>query len=128
MSEIQPISPAFLSLLSGNANRKVIPFTREILLISISVAGTSHIPDIKELAPDIVPGVNLRMIRDTENKYDSMAIGIYFNDSRVGFVPMELNEIIARLMDAGKAFVCKVTSSEWKKNWFHIKADVYMIE
>jgi hypothetical protein len=41
---------------------------------------------------------------------------------------MELNLIISRLMDAGKAFVCRVTKAGWKNKWFRIEAKVSMIE
>ena len=47
---------------------------------------------------------------------------------KIGYVPQADNVIFARLMDAGKAFVCRVTKTEWKNQWFRIEAKVSMIE
>jgi hypothetical protein len=126
-NQIIPISESLLALLSGNGGG-LAPFTREIFLLDIVVAGTTHTPKIKELAPLIHEGTVLRMIRNPQNKYDEMAIGIYLDKERVGWVPMELNLIISRLMDAGKAIICRVTDASWKSNWFKIEAKISMIE
>ena len=125
--QIIPISPALLSLLSGEKGG-LVPFTREIFLLDIVVAGTTFCENIEELAPKIIEGTVLRMLRDPKNEHDSMAIGIYLDRERVGWVPRELNLIISRLMDAGKAFVCRVTKTEWKNQWFRIEEKVSMIE
>lgn len=126
-TQIIPISKSLLALLN-NGNGGVMPFTREIFLLDIVVAGTTHCPNIKELAPQISKGTVLLMQRDPTNEYDNMAIGIYLEDNRVGWVPMELNLIISRLMDTGKAFVCRVTEADWKNSWFRITAKISMIE
>lgn len=126
-NQIIPISDSLLALLNGSGGG-LVPFTREIFLIDIVVAGTTHCPDIEELAPMIQEGTVLRMLRDPKNEYDEMAIGIYLDNRRVGWVSMELNLIISRLMDAGKAFVCRVTEADWKNRWFRIVAKISMIE
>jgi hypothetical protein len=126
-NQIIPISESLLALLGGNGGG-LTPFTREIFLLDIVVAGTTHTPKIEELAPQIHEGTILRMIRNPKNEYDEMAIGIYLDKDRVGWVPMELNLIISRLMDAGKAFICRVYSAEWKSKWFKIEARISMIE
>jgi len=128
-NNIIPISPALIELLNKSGNQGVVPFTQEIFLLDLTVAGTSHIPNIEELADKIVPGTTLVLKRDPDNEYDEMAIALYLGDQRVGWVPMSLNLIIARLMDAGKAFVCRVNESEWRHgHWFCIKAKLSMIE
>lgn len=127
-SQIIPISESLLALLNSDGNGGIAPFTREIFLLDIVVAGTTHCPDIEAIAPQIQEGTVLRMLRDPGNEYDEMAIGIYLDRTRIGWVPMELNLIISRLMDAGKAFVCRVTEAGWKNSWFRIKAKVSMIE
>jgi len=126
-NNIIPISESLLSLLNGGGSG-ITPFTREIFLLDIFVAGTTHIPNIEELAPQIQEGTVLRLLRDPKNEYDEMAIGIFLDKERVGWVPMELNLIISRLMDAGKAFVCRVTKAEWINSWFRIDAKISMIE
>lgn len=128
-NQIIPISESLLALLSGGSGNGIAPFTREIFLIDIVVAGTMHCPDIEQLAPLIKEGTVLRMLRDPSNEYDEMAIGINLDNHRIGWVPMELNLIISRLMDAGKAFVCRVTDADWKNDrWFRIVAKISMIE
>lgn len=126
-NQIIPISDSLLALLNGSGGG-LVPFTREIFLIDIVVAGTTHCHNIEELAPQIQEGTVLRMLRDPKNEYDDMAIGIYLDNHRIGWVPMELNLIISRLMDAGKAFVCRVTEADWKNRWFRIVAKISMIE
>jgi len=105
-----------------------MPFTREIFLLDIVVAGTSHCKKIKELAPQITPGTVLRLLRDPKNEYDAAAIGVFLDQERIGWVPMEINLMISRLMDAGKAFVCRVSKTEWRKKWYRVDAKLSMIE
>ncbi|QFQ12482.1 DNA-binding protein [Pseudoprevotella muciniphila] len=125
--QIIPISESLLALLGGSSGG-VTPFTREIFLLDIVVAGTTYCTNMEELAPLITTGTVLRMLRDPKNEHDEMAIGIYLDKERIGWVPMELNLIISRLMDAGKAFVCRVTETKWINKWFRIKAKISMIE
>jgi hypothetical protein len=126
-NQIIPISDSLLTLLSGESG-ELTPFTREIYLLDIIVAGTTYCNEIGTVAPLIKDGTVLRMLRDPNNEYDEMAIGIYLDKTRIGWIPMELNLIISRLMDAGKAFVCRVTKAGWKNKWFRIEAKVSMIE
>lgn len=129
MGEIVAVSPELMALLSGNAGAGgLAPFTREIFLLDITVAGTTFCKKINELAPLLVEGTILKMQRDPDNKHDEYAIGIYLDHDRIGWVPRDLNLIVARLMDAGKAFVCRVTGTKWKNEWLKIDAKVWMVE
>ena len=83
---------------------------------------------IDELEPKLTPGTVLKMIRHPKNEYDELAIGIYFNEIRIGWVPQELNEVISRLMDAGKAFFCRTQFVKRLNNWIKIDAKIYMVE
>jgi hypothetical protein len=126
-NQIVPVSESLLALLSGDGGG-LAPFTREIFLLDIVVAGTTHCKDINEVAPLINESTVLRLLRDPKNEYDDMAIGVFLDKTRIGWVPMELNLIISRLMDAGKAFICRVNKAEWKNKWFRIEAKISMIE
>jgi len=126
-TQIIPISESLLALLNSGSSG-LAPFTREIFLLDIVVAGTSHVPNIEDLAPRLQKGTVLRMLRDPQNEYDEMAIGIFLDKERVGWVPMELNLIISRLMDAGKAFVCRITDAKWRNSWLKIDAKISMVE
>jgi hypothetical protein len=124
---ILPVTPGLLSLLSNQAGG-ITPFTREIFLLEIIVAGTTHCKQIKEIEEQIVPEKVLSLKRDPQNEFDQYAIAIYCDTVRIGFVPAELNPVCSRLMDAGKLFFCRVVSKSWKGSWLKIKANIYMVE
>ncbi len=125
---IVKLSPELLALVgTGNAN-SLMPFSREIFLLDIVVAGTTHCKKIHEVESELLPSTVLRMIRQPDNEYDEQAIGIYYNDLRIGWVPQQLNTVISRLMDAGKEFFCRIESTKIIGSWVKIKAKIYMVE
>jgi len=124
---ILPVSPGLLALLSSGA-AGIKPFTQEIFLLEIVVAGTTFVKDIKNIEEQIVPEKVLTMKREPGNKYDEFAIALYCDDIRVGYVPAQLNLVCSRLMDAGKMFFCRVVSKNWRGSWLSIKANIYMVE
>jgi hypothetical protein len=124
---ILPVTPGLLALLS-NVQTGVAPFTHEIFLLEIVVAGTSHCKDIEDIEEEIVPEKVLPMKREPHNKYDEFAIAIYCNNIRIGFVPADMNLVCSRLMDAGKLFFCRVVKKKWIGNWLKIEANIYMVE
>lgn len=125
---IAKLTPELLAFIGSGGVKAVAPFTREIFLLHIVVAGTTFCEQIHELEPNLLPETVLKMIRDPKNEYDELAIGIYYNGMRIGWVPQEMNEVISRLMDAGKAFFCRIVSTERKQNWVKIKAKIFMVE
>lgn len=112
----------------GDAEVKSQPQHKEIYLETITVAGTTHIPDIEDIAWKVDEGIELVLRRDKNNQYDRFAIAVYLEEKRVGYVPREKCRIIAKLMDAGKNFVCRVTSAEWQRDWLRIVADISMVD
>jgi hypothetical protein len=127
-TSIVKLSPELLALIGSGGVEALAPFSREIYLLDIVVAGTSFCTEMDKLEPFLLPETVLKMIRQPQNEHDKLAIGIYFNSTRVGWVPMEHNEVISRLMDAGKAFFCRIKSSKRKGNWLQIKAKIYLVE
>lgn len=124
---ILPVTPGLLALLSDE-NTGVNPFTQEIFLLEIVVAGTSHCKDLETIEDKIVPEKVLPMKREPNNKFDEFAIAVYCENIRIGFVPAEMNLVCSRLMDAGKLFFCRVVSSNRKNKWLKINANIYMVE
>jgi hypothetical protein len=124
---IIPVSPGLLALLS-NVETGIIPFTQEIFLLEIDIAGTNHCKEIKAVENQIVPKKVLNMKREPNNEFDEFAIAIYCDKIRVGFVPAEMNLVCSRLMDAGKLFFCRVVSKDWEFKWLRITANIYMVE
>lgn len=63
------------------------------------------------IADDEIPTLELR--REPTNKYDSNAIGVFYNGSQVGHIPARLAVVMAEDMDSG-AFKPFATVSEVK--------------
>lgn len=127
-TSIVKLTPELLALIGSGGVDALAPFTREVYLLDIVVAGTSYCTRMEEIEPLLMPGTTLTMIRQPNNEHDDLAIGIYFKDIRVGWVPMEQNEIISRLMDAGKAFFSRIDSVKRKGAWLRIDTRIFMVE
>ncbi len=127
-NQIAKLTPELAALLAVSDIDALAPFSREIFLLDIVVAGTTYCKDIPMIAEQLTPEVVLKMKRNPQNKYDDNAIAIYFENIQIGWVPQELNLIISRLMDAGKAFFCRIIKTQKKGNWLKIDAKIYMVE
>ena len=126
---IVKISPELLEMMGSKLPNSLQPFSREIFLLDIVVAGTTHCERIDEVYPHLEKDLVLRMQRQPENKHDANAIAIFYEKIRIGYVPRELNLIISRLMDAGKAFFCRIEYVELVDDyWVKISAKIYMVE
>jgi len=102
------------------------PFAKEIFLIETHVAGTSHVP-IREIEPTLAEGAALILRREPDNEHDPLAIVILSEQGRkVGYVPRDRNEILARLMDAGKLILARLEAKKWKGDWLRISARVFL--
>ena len=112
---------------SGGGMSVPMPFENHVCLIEDThVAGTTHISDIDELAAKISEGQKLRFERQPDNMHDKWAIRVFAADDRIGYVPCTTNEILARLMDAGKCIGGKVTYCEKLGTWHKIHMEVYL--
>ncbi len=45
---------------------------------------------------------------------------------KLGYVPRQKNEVLARLMDAGKLVFGKAEKQEWVESWLKIDIRTYM--
>ena len=124
------IDPATLALISGAFDQRGLPmpFTREIFLIETHVAGTTHVP-IKDVEPVLSENDLLVFQREPDNKHDKLAIRIHDRDGhKLGYVPRDNNEILARLMDAGKLVFGKLHAKTWHGTWLKLKIQVFLRE
>ena len=79
-----------------------MPFQNRIVLIDDArVAGTTHVHGIDEIVEGLEVGADLRLEREPGNLADRWAIRVYAGSDRIGFVPADSNEVLARLMDGG---------------------------
>ncbi|MGN0866364.1 MAG: HIRAN domain-containing protein [Oligosphaeraceae bacterium] len=104
-----------------------MPFLKEIFLMECRIAGTSHVPEIRERTQDVLPGSLVQFRREAENPADSLAI-LILNDKgeKIGYVPREKNEVLARLMDAGKCLFGKVEDKSQLGDYVRIVIRTYM--
>ena len=103
------------------------PFEQEIFLIEVHIAGTTHIENMDELEPKLTEGVEVKFYREPNNKYDKKAIVVKDKEeNKLGYIPRDKNEILSRLMDAGKLLYGKVKSKEKIGEWTKIEMEVYL--
>lgn len=108
----------------GNLSK---PFSREIFLIETHIAGTSYVSNMDTIAKNLDSGVKLNFFREPDNKYDKLAIVIKdLSGNKVGYVPRVKNEILARLMDAGKLIYGIVQNKEKIQNWYRIEVKIFL--
>jgi hypothetical protein len=103
------------------------PFSRQIYLISASVAGSHYVDDIYDLLDKIKIGAKLRFVREPDNKYDELAIIVKDQDNnKLGYVPRKKNPILARLMDAGKLIYGTVKTINNDDSYINIEMEIFM--
>ena len=104
------------------------PFSQPICLVpQTRVAGTMHVTGIDELAGKLSEGDRLRLERDPGNTRDRWAIRVFDGEgNRLGFVPADINEILARLMDGGKRLYAEVADVELRGSWWRIGMGVWL--
>ena len=130
MNELEVFDKTKKALMYSSFDKEGIPlpFTKEIFLIECHVAGTSH-HNIKDIEPEIKPDDFLIFKREPENPHDKFAIAIYTeSENKLGYIPKEKNEILARLMDSGKLIFGKIVSKKWINNWLKIEMKIFMRE
>ena len=89
------------------------------------VAGTSF-RKLDEVEAELTATVKLDIKREAKNEFDQFAVALHFSDTKVGYIPKDKNEVIARLMDAGKSFYATVEAKEWEGNWLRLDVRVVM--
>ena len=106
-----------------------MPFIQELFLLECEIAGTGFVKDIEVKAKTLKEGSIVSLVREADNKYDTLAIRINNADgSKLGYVPRKKNEILARLLDGGKMLYGKVSEIEFSEfsSWITITINIYM--
>lgn len=121
-STLQLLNQAGLDLGVGK------PFSEPIRLIDRArVAGASRIANISALTADLLPGDHLPMRREPLNAYDHRAILITTpKGDTLGYLPVDVNDIPSRLMDAGKELYAQVISVSRRGSYTFIEVEVYL--
>lgn len=118
------INSSLLAALSkGGISINVMP--KDILVLECLVAGTSF-RKLKEVESLLQTEVKLKMKREVGNKFDEFAVALYFENEKIGYIPRDKNEVIARLLDSGKSFFAGIKAKEWEGNWLKIEVKIYL--
>ena len=118
------IDSGLLSALSGG-QLNIDVFKKEILVLECMVAGTSF-RQLGKVEASLSATVKLDVKREAKNEFDPFAVALHYNDIKIGFIPRDKNEVIARLMDAGKSFYATIGAKEWEGNWLRLDVKVLM--
>lgn len=103
------------------------PFAREILLLECCVAGTTYRENIEEIAEWLETGANLRLQREPENKFDPQAIAVYDAQNNIlGYIPRAKNEVLARLLEAGKHLSAKLVAQDTLDGWTRLNIEIFL--
>lgn len=128
--ELVPRDPALLALLAG-AGTLPIPFGREITLLECQVAGTGYV-DLDAVEPALAPGQRLALVREPDNPHDALAVRVQDGAGRkLGYLPRARNEVIARLLDAGKRLEARLDAKAWSdddRGWLRLDVAVLLVE
>ena len=106
-----------------------MPFVQELFLIECEIAGTGFVKNILEKASALKVGEVVSLVREANNKYDSLAIRVdNSSGEKLGYVPRKKNEILARLLDGGKMLYGIVSEKEISEysNWVDITIRICM--
>ena len=111
----------------GGISDVIKPLIGEIHLFDTFVAGTSYIKD-KSIFEGLKIGDKLNLQRE-DNKFDSNAI-VIMNEAKqkVGYIPEKDNAVFARLMDAGKMLMAKISNIDAKGSFLQITIGIYLVD
>ena len=83
--------------------------------------------NLKDIEPKLKKNQLLVLKREPKNKYDDKAILILTEDGqKLGYVPQEKNEILSKLMDAGKLLFGRLDEKNWVGRWLKLDIQVYL--
>lgn len=131
LAQIPTAAGALIAAMHGDGNNPLSvpkPFSDPICLIpDARVAGTTHVEGIGDIARSLAEGDSLRLERDPKNRNDQWSIRVFdVKGNRLGFVPADVNEIPARLMDGGKRLYGEVTEVGRRGSWWRIGMAVWL--
>ncbi len=118
------INPGLLATLSKGGLYLDV-FAKEVVVLQCLVAGTSF-RSLNNIEDQLVTSVKLSIQRESKNEHDPFAVSIWYEKTKVGYVPKGKNEVIARLMDAGKSFHALIEEKDREGNWLKLKVEVYL--
>lgn len=118
-----------LGLVDAGALSVPMPFESKIVLFeSTRVAGTSHAPDIDATMGQMPDEAQLDLVREPDNQADGWAIRVEHDGKKIGYLPADKNEVLARLMDGGKSLGGELVSRELRGTWWNVHMEVSLVD
>lgn len=118
-----------LGLVGASTLSVPVPFESKIVLFeSVRIAGTTHTPNINDVIDRIPEDALLRFVREPDNQADPWAIRVEYDGRKIGYMPADKNELIARLMDGGKTLHGSLLERSLQGNWWKVYMDVSLID
>lgn len=107
----------FLKVLGLGTTGLIIPNTtwsqKPVKIYDNYIKGLVHY-QFDTIRKQLFVGAELKLKRETTNKYDSFAVEVYFNEHKLGYLAAYENIAVANMLEQGvvfKAFVSKITSN-----------------
>ena len=127
---LSPIAQAqALGVLGETSFSIPMPFENPIVLFeSVRVAGTTHAPAIDQTMAEIPDDAPITLRREPDNQADPWAIWMEYNGKKIGYMPADKNEILARLMDGGKTLKAKLLSYELRDSWWRVYVQISLVD
>lgn len=118
-----------LGLVGASTLSVPVPFESKIVLFeSVRIAGTTHTPSINDVIDRIPEDALLRFVREPDNQADPWAIRVEYDGRKIGYMPADKNELIARLMDGGKTLHGSLLERSLQGNWWKVYMEVSLID
>ena len=115
------------SLFHINGGSLTMPFKREISLLECHVAETNFRPHIAGIEPTLTAGAKLKLQREPRNEFDESAIAVYdAENNKLGYIPKNKNEVLAKLLDAGKSLSAKLVAKQWNDSWLKLDIEIFL--
>ena len=101
---------------------------RELLIQESPVAGFQY-HDGENVWPHLSPGDSLQLLREPDNPHDRRAVAVYWDTSKLGYVPRAANTAVSQMMDRGERLAARVerlrdSRNPWKRVEFSITARI----
>jgi len=125
---IVKIDPKYLEIVRTSLTNNGLPkpFVQEVELLDCNVAGTTFL-DLDDIEPKLKKHQLLMLQRELKNEYDNNAILILTEEGqKLGYVPQDKNEVLSKLMDAGKLLFGRLNEKNWVDNWLKLDIQVYL--
>lgn len=102
--------------------------TEEIEILACQVAGYQY-HNGSTIEQYLYVGKPIRLVREPYNIHDYCAIAVYIEDVKVGYIPMEYNFVLARLLSGGLRINGHVGEfrahmDPWERLWIYIHMEV----